>query len=102
MLFAANGSVIRWGDSFRGYGLPCLAIILTSLAIWRLIETPKMRSRLLGFCASVLGVTAGFQTTEGGAPLVVRRVVASFAAGKPKSALVVLLVGLVTMLSVTP
>jgi hypothetical protein len=100
MLFAANGSVIRWGDSFRGYGLACLAIILTSLAIWRLIETPTMSSTLLALCASLLSVHLAFQNTALVATLCIGAVVASIK--RPKSALAVLIVSLAALLSVAP
>ncbi len=102
MLFAANGTVIRWGDSLRHYGLACLAIMLTYLALWRLIEAPRISSTLLALCASIVSVHAAFQNTALLAALCVGAVVAALAHKRPKSALAVLAVSLAALLSVTP
>jgi hypothetical protein len=102
MLFAANGAVIRWGDSFRGYSLACLAITLTYLAFWRLIEAPTMLSTLLALCAAIVSVHLRFQNAALVATLCIAAVVASLAGRRPKSALAVLAVSLAALLTVTP
>ncbi len=58
LLLALNSTVIRWGDTIRGYGLGLLLIVLTFGAIWRVNELPTRRRIVGAVILAILSVQA--------------------------------------------
>jgi hypothetical protein len=55
-LFALSPSVIRWGDSLRGYGLGIAGTILTCATLWIFITRPSWRTYLACLASGLFSV----------------------------------------------
>ena len=60
-LVAVNPTIIRYGDSIRGYALGIAFIVLTMGLIWRFIEAPNVRRGLLAGVGAVVSVQTLYQ-----------------------------------------
>jgi hypothetical protein len=55
-LFALSPTVIRYGDSLRGYGLGSLTMLVMVGSTWELVREPTLRRFLLALGAALLAV----------------------------------------------
>ncbi len=55
-LFALSPSVVRWGDSFRAYGLGIVLAILAIVCVWRFATTGRRTEFVLATLVALLSV----------------------------------------------
>ena len=60
-LLAANLTVVRWGDSLRGYGMGSCLILLTLALVWSLMKEPGVGRFIAATLAAVLSVQCLYQ-----------------------------------------
>lgn len=101
-MFALNGAVIRWGDSFRGYALASLLILSTYASVWRVVQAATPRSVMTAAAAAILSVNIVFQDI----PLLFAMCIGGSLVGVHrrdwKTVLAVLGIGLAAALSLLP
>jgi len=61
-LFCLNLTVIRWGDSMRGYGLGAFLVILLFGLFWKLTQSPTPKRIVLATLVAVLTVQCMYQS----------------------------------------
>jgi len=62
-LVALNASVVRYGDSLRGYGWSIVAGLLSVAAIYRAVATPSRRAWMLAAVAAIASVQSSFHNS---------------------------------------
>lgn len=55
-LLGFSPSIIRWGDSLRGYGFGILSILLTFGLVWRMVESPTRNNTILAAVTALIAV----------------------------------------------
>jgi hypothetical protein len=101
-LLALNPSLIRWGDSLRGYGLGIALIIPTGALIWRYVEIPTRRRFFAAAAFSVFSVQVLYQNSVLILALCAGGIVASLVERKREKAFRVFAIGLIAALSLLP
>jgi hypothetical protein len=98
-LLALNPSVIRWGDSLRGYGLGMTLAVLIGVTIWRFVEMPVATRFLVSLLVSLVSV----HTLYYNAPVVFAFCVAGAAVAivnkRWKTVIAIALIGVITATS---
>ena len=101
-LAAVNPTIVRYGDSIRGYALGIAFIVLTMGLIWRFIEKPNVRRGLLAGAGAVLSVQTLYQNAFFLLAIGVAGTVVCLRQHRPLKALGVLGIGVVAALSLLP
>ena len=101
-LVAVNPTIIRYGDSIRGYALGIALIVLTMGLIWRFIEVPSVRRGCMAGIGAVLSVQTLYQNAFFLLAICVTGAVVCLRQRRPHEALGVLAVGFVAALSLLP
>jgi hypothetical protein len=101
-LVAVNPTVIRYGDSIRGYALGIAFIVLTMGLIWRFIEVPNVRRGILAGVGAVVSVQTLYQNAFFLLAICVAGAVVCLRQRRQFKALGVLAVGFVAALSLLP
>ena len=101
-LVAVNPTIIRYGDSIRGYALGIALIVLTMGLIWRFIAVPNVRRGCVAGIAAVLSVQTLYQNSFFLLAICVAGSIVSFRQRQRFKALGVLAVGFVAALSLLP
>ena len=101
-LVAVNPTVIRYGDSIRGYALGIAFIVLTMGLIWRFIEAPDIRRGLLAGAGAVLSVQTLYQNAFFLLAICVAGAVVCLHQRRPIKALGVLAIGFAASISLLP
>jgi hypothetical protein len=101
-LVAVNPTVVRYGDSIRGYALGIALIVLTMGLIWRFIEMPTVRWGLLAGACAVVSVQTLYQNAFFLLAICVAGAVVCFRQRRQFKALGVITVGFIAALSLLP
>ena len=101
-LVAVNPTIIRYGDSIRGYALGIAFIVLTMGLIWRFIEAPNVRRGILAGVGAVVSVQTLYQNASFLLAICVAGAVVCLRQRRQYKALGVLAVGFVAALSLLP
>ncbi len=102
LLFALSPTVIRWGDSLRGYGLGIFFILLSIGSIWSVVRLPSMRTALLAAVAGVFAVQTLYQNAFVLASICLSGAVVALRRQDYKRALLVFSIGIPAALSLLP
>ena len=101
-LAAVNPTVIRYGDSIRGYALGIAFIVLTMGLIWRFIEVPKVRRGILAGVGAVVSVQTLYQNAFFLLAICVAGAVVCLRQRRPIKALGVIGMGFAAAISLLP
>ncbi len=101
-LVAVNHTIIRYGDSIRGYALGIAFIVLTMGLIWRFIEAPGVRRGILAGVGAVVSVQTLYQNAFFLLAICVAGVVVCLRQRRQFNALGILAVGFAAALSLLP
>jgi hypothetical protein len=101
-LVAVNPTMIRYGDSIRGYALGIAFIVLTMGLIWRFIEAPSARRGWLAGLGAVVSVQTLYQNAFFLLAICVAGAVVCLRQRQPAKVVSILGVGFVAALSLLP
>ena len=101
-LVAVNPTIIRYGDSIRGYALGIAFIVLTMGLIWRFIEAPNVRRGWLAGLGAVVSVQTLYQNAFFLLAICVAGAVVCLRQRRQFIALCVLAVGFIAAISLLP
>jgi hypothetical protein len=101
-LFGLNVMAIRYGDSVRAYGLGVVCIVLTMAATWRFVEAPTLPVGIAAAVVATLSVQALYQNAVFVLAICLAGCLKHLLERHLLPALMVLSVGVVPALSLTP
>jgi hypothetical protein len=101
-IVALNSTVIRYGDSMRGYALGMVFILTTMGLIWRFIEVPNVRRGLMAGFAAVVSVQTLYQNAFFLLAICIAGVVVSLRQRQQLKGVGILAIGFVAALSLIP
>jgi hypothetical protein len=102
LLFGLSGTLIRWGDSLRAYGLGVLLLLLALGLIWKVVRSPSRRTLIFGMLVSLLAVQTLYQSAFVLAAFCLGGVVVALRRRDFKRALLVISTGTPAALSLIP
>ena len=102
VLVGLSPTVLRYGDSLRGYGWGTLTLLWMLAAVWEMVREPNRRTVLLGLAASLLAVHSMYFNAVLLLALGISGAAVSLCRGSWKPVLAVGGVGLLAALSMLP